>query len=324
MGLDPSAEKKAQKAAQSDTRLSNQNLVKTLIDQFDKRHLSRLKSGAQTRQVLERFVVSAWGERDVKTITRRDILDLLDDIVDSGRATTANRVKAHLSKFLNWCVERDILDISPALGVKAPAKEVSRVRFFSDDEIRWFWLACERAGEPWEAFGKTLLLTGQRRQEVARMTTAELNDHTWHLSGDRTKNGRNHDVPLSSAVAEVLFKKAQIDSPSGFVFTTNGVSPIQGFSQAKKRIARYMNEIAEAERNEPVEIPRWGFHDLRRTVATGMARIGIPVRVTEAVLNHVSGTGGGIVAVYQRHDYAEEKRQALNAWSQYVIDLIEA
>jgi len=83
-----------------------------------------------------------------------------------------------------------------------------------------------------------------------------------------------------------------------------------------------MAGIASKERGEPVEIPRWTFHDLRRTAATGMARLGISVRVTEAVLNHISGTGGGIVAVYQRHDYADEKRQALEAWGRFVLSLI--
>jgi integrase len=84
-----------------------------------------------------------------------------------------------------------------------------------------------------------------------------------------------------------------------------------------------MSEIASAEVGAAVTIPHWTFHDLRRTCATGMARLGIPVRVTEAVLNHVSGTGGGIVAVYQRHDYADEKRQALDAWARLVGELLK-
>lgn len=105
--------------------------------------------------------------------------------------------------------------------------------------------------------------------------------------------------------------------------TTTGTSPVSGLGRAMKHLAEGMAKAAAKERGEPVEIPHWTWHDLRRTAATGMARLGIPVRITEAALNHVSGPGGGIVAVYQRHDYADEKRQALEAWAWFVAELVE-
>ena len=98
---------------------------------------------------------------------------------------------------------------------------------------------------------------------------------------------------------------------------------MQGFHKGREHIAKAMEAIAANDIGEGIEIPHWGFHDLRRTAATGMARLGTPVRVTEAVLNHISVTGGGIVAVYQRHDYAGEKAQALEAWGRYVLTLLE-
>lgn len=107
------------------------------------------------------------------------------------------------------------------------------------------------------------------------------------------------------------------------MFTTTGESPVSGFHKGRHHIAKRMAEIAADEAGEAVEIPHWTFHDLRRTAATGMARLGIPVRVTEAVLNHVSGTAAGIVSVYQRHDYADEKRAALDAWARLVCELVE-
>ncbi len=155
------------------------------------------------------------------------------------------------------------------------------------------------------------------------MTDAELAGDLWRLSADRTKNGRAHDVPISEAVRDILAGVERVKGGAGLYHTTTGETPLSGFDKGRDRIAKRMEEIAAKERGEPVVIPRWTFHDLRRTCATGMARLGMPVRVTEAVLNHVSGTGGGIVAVYQRHDFADEKRQALDAWARFVADLVE-
>lgn len=304
-------------------KVAERNTVKALVQEFDKRYLSKLKSGDHARQFLERFTVKAWGERDIATITKDDLLELLDGIADSGREVTANRVLAHTRKFLNWCVERNVLAVSPAIGVKPVTKEESRDRVLTDDEIKLFWRACDATGQPWGPFGKLLLLTGQRLNEVAQMTDAEIRGDTWHLSRDRTKNGRAHDVPLSQAARDVLEGMARIKSRAGYIHTTNGTSPVQGFHKAREAIAAKMAELAADDAGEVVEIAPWTFHDLRRTCATGLARLGVPVRVTEAVLNHVSGTGGGIVSVYQRHDYADEKRDALEAWGRYVLALVE-
>lgn len=325
-GRDPAEEVKAAKAPKVPKAEDNRNKVTTLIGQFAKRHLKGLKSGDVVKRELDRFVVATWGDRDIHSITKRDVIDLLDGIADSGRVVTANRIRAYLNKFLNWCVERDILPISPATGVKPVAKETSRDRVLTDDEIRWFWQACDAEGFPWGPLGKVLLLTGQRLNEAAQMSDGEIRGKVWHLSTDRTKNARAHDVPLSDAVQAVLNAVPRVADEKGvvrFVFTTTATTPISGFHKGRQHLADKMGEVAAKERGQPVEIPHWTFHDLRRTAATGMARLGIAVRVTEAVLNHVSGTGGGIVAVYQRHDYADEKRAALDAWSRMVLSLVE-
>lgn len=319
-GRDPAGEVRAAKAPKTE---KERDKVRVLFEQYGKRHLASLKSGDVVRRELDRFVVKEWGERDIHDIAKRDVIDLLDGIADSGRVVTANRIRAYLSKFLNWCVERDILPMSPATGVKPAAKETSRDRVLTDDEIRWFWTACEAEGFPWGPLGKVLLLTGQRLNEAAQITEGEIRGDLWHLSADRTKNGRAHDVPLSQPVLDALAGVDSVPGRPGFIFTTTGSSPVSGFFKARASLAEAMEKAAEKERGRAVDIPRWTFHDLRRTCATGMARLGIPVRVTEAVLNHVSGTGGGIVAVYQRHDYADEKRQALEAWARFVGELVE-
>ncbi|TGN58589.1 site-specific integrase [Paracoccus liaowanqingii] len=319
-GRDPAEEVKAARAPKPE---DDRDKIKILIVQYHKRHLSGLKSGDMVRRELDRFVVAAWGERNIQSITKRDVIELLDGIADSGRVVTANRIRAYLNKFLNWAVERDILPISPATGIKPVSKEVSRDRVLTADEIRWFWAACEAEAFPWGPLGQMLLLTGQRLNEVAQMTDGEIRGTLWHLPSLRTKNARAHDIPLSDAAQAVLAGVERVRNGSGYVFTTNAKTPVSGFHKARIHIAEHMEAIASEERGEAVTIPKWGFHDLRRTAATGMARLGIPVRVTEAVLNHVSGTGGGIVAVYQRHDYADEKRQALEAWGRSVKLLVE-
>lgn len=322
LGDDPGAAKRASKAARIEAQLSERDHFRSLFEVYKRRRLSQLKAGSTVVLVLEKHVLPQWGARKVQDIVRRDVIELLDSIVDGGRAVTANRVRAYLSAFFGWCVEREVIEVSPVVGTKPPAPEGSRARVLTDDEIRWLWRASDDVGQPFGPFAKLLLLTGQRRGEVAGMVEAEIGDDVWRLSGQRTKNGRAHVVPLSDTSKDVLASVERIGS-RGYLFTTSGSSPISGFTKGHARILKRMSEIAAEEAGELVEIPRWTFHDLRRTCATGMARIGIPVRVTEAVLNHVSGTGGGIVAVYQLHDYADEKRAALDAWARFVAGLVD-
>lgn len=321
-GRDPAAELRAAKAPrQPDAR----DMVSALVGQYDKRHLSSLRSGADVRKSLDLYVIPKWGEREIRSITRRDVMDLLDGLMDEGKATTANRVKAYLSGFFNWCAAREVIEVPPTLNVKAPAKENARDRVLTDDEIRWLWAACEAQGFPWGDLARLLLLTGQRLNEVIRLTDAELQGDLWRLTADRTKNGRAHDVPLSAAARALLDGITRIADKEGrvrFILTTTGITPVSGVTKGRNHLHEAMEQIATKERGEPVKIPHWTLHDLRRTAATGMARLGIPVRVTEAVLNHAGGTGGGIVAVYQRHDYADEKRQALEAWAGFVAQLV--
>lgn len=150
------------------------------------------------------------------------------------------------------------------------------------------------------------------------MTEDEIAGDVWQLPAERTKNGRPHVVPLSPAARAILEEAPVIAPPPGrdrLIFTTTGAAPVSGWTRARNRLHAAMEAAAAQERGEPVEVPRWTLHDLRRTCATGLARLGTPVHVTEAVLNHISGTRAGIVSVYQLHDYADEKRRSLEAWA---------
>jgi integrase len=317
LGNDPFEVRRAKREAQSAE--ADCDTLAALVEDYSKRHLSRLKRGHDTKSSLDRYVVSRWSSREVQTITRREIRELMDDIADEGKHVTANRIRTRLSAFFNWCIERDLLEHNPVIGTKR-LREKSRDRILSDNEIRWFWHACEDVGEPWGVLGRILLLTGQRRSEVAHMSDTEFAGDVWTLPAGRSKNGRTHELPLPKTVLDIIFREPRVVSAAGFLFTTNGNTPVSGFSKGRRQISDRMAEIAAEERGEQVEIHHWTFHDLRRTASTGMTKIGISVAHVEAVLNHVSGSRAGVAGIYNRHAYREEKRQALEAWASEVVE----
>jgi integrase len=222
----------------------------------------------------------------------------------------ANRVYKITRRMFGWAIEHDLAAASPCVGMKAPFPETARDRVLTDHELLLIWQAAGELGGPGGLLVQLLTLTGQRRSEVAGMTWAELDldQGTWTLPAVRVKTGKLHAVPLSGAVLELLQAAPRIGA---FVVSMTGARPVSGFSEIKDGIAALL----------PPDMPAWVFHDLRRTAATGMARLGIGLPVIEKVLNHASGSFGGIVGVYQRHDFANEKRAALDAWARHVTGL---
>ena len=262
-------------------------------------------------------IAARWSGRTVSEITRRDVIELLDETVDRGATTMANRELAAVRRMFGWCTERGIVEASPCAGVRAPVPERSRDQLLSDDEIKIFWIGADAIGWPFGPLFKLLLLTGQRRDEVGEMRWREIDNDgpLWALPRERVKAGRAHDVPLSDAALAILMALPRVSGRSGYVFTTNGVVPVSGWSRAKDRLDKAMADAGMT--GEP-----WRLHDLRRTAASGMARLGINLPVIERVLNHVSGSFGGIVGVYQRHEFSDEKRRALDSWGAHVERLV--
>jgi integrase len=176
---------------------------------------------------------------------------------------------------------------------------------------------------------RLLLLTGQRRTEVAALQWRELKEKgtLWVIPASRTKNGLEHHLPLSQAAQAIVAKAPRI-AHCEYLFTTNGTRPVSGYSGAKARLDALMLEIARDDARkagqdpEAVALPAWRLHDLRRSVASNLARLGINLPVIEKVLNHTSGSFAGIVGVYQRHSFSQEKAQALEAWARYVDTLV--
>jgi integrase len=305
-GRDPGREKALARTAIPDT-------VEAIVMQFVELHCRRMnkpRTLATTQQLLDLHVLPRWRKRLVKTITRRDVINLLDGLVASGRPVAANRVLTAVRKLFNWAMERDILAVSPCAGVRAPTPEISRDRVLSDDELHAIWLAASRLGGPFGALIKLLMLTGQRRTEVARMSWSEvdLEARLWTLPKERTKNSRSHDVPLSEPVIAIL---QSLPRTGDFVLSVSGRTPVSNYGANKSRLDALL----------PADMPAWVLHDLRRSAASGMARLGVSLPAIEKVLGHVSGSFAGVVGIYQRHDFAGEKRRALELWGRHILAL---
>lgn len=319
-GRDPSGEKQAKAI---ETARSDRDRFAQVVELFLRRHASRNRRSGDVAAMFRREVMDKWGERQIQTIAKRDVIDVLDAVVDRGSPVTANRLRAHLNTLFNWAKGRDIVQVNPLDGIKPPAPEKPRDRVLTREEIIWFWEASSAMGYPFGSLYRVLLLTGQRLREVAEMTWQEIDGGNWTLPASRSKNGDQHIVPLSPEVVAVLKAVPRLGR---FVFTTTGLSPVSGFTRAKTRVDGLMADAASRQRSEAdatVVIPPFTIHDLRRTAATGMAGLSFPPHVVEAVLNHRSGTRRGVAGVYNRFDYAQEKRDALEGWARNVMALVE-
>ena len=283
--------------------------VEDAVAQFLERHGKnyRPKPRSEAERLLRLHVVGNWGRRKLEEITRADVRAMVARI---EAPVAANRVHSIVRKLFNWAVENDLIVNSPVAGLKAPHAETSRDRVLTDDELRRVWQAAERLGPLNGAVVRLLVLTGQRRNEVAHMQWGELDleKRLWTLPRERVKNDRRHEVPLSSQAVATIQALPRISDR--FVFSTNAESPVNDFGKNKGRL------------DELSGVSDWVLHDLRRTVASGMARLGISLAVIEKVLNHASGSFAGIVGVYQRHEFAEEKRAALEKWAEHVERLV--
>ncbi len=299
----------------------------------------------ETRRNFENHVLPRWKDRTLEEITRRDVIRLLDAIAayeapegrqpktkqkrPPGGPIAANRVLAAVRAMFNWALRRGLVEVNPCTLVERPGEEASRERILSAAEMQELWLAFAGQGHPFGPFFQIALLTGQRRTEIARMRweSLDLTAGTWTLDAAETKAGRAHVVPLSPAAVAIIQSvprktKTMVDKkqvPSPWVFTSDGGAPISGFSRAKEQVdTRVKKTRIEAKITD--DMPSWGIHDLRRTAATEMGRLGTPEFVIAKVLNHASK---GITGqVYNRYEYLAEKKHALEQWGVYLERLV--
>jgi len=283
-------------------------MLNEVFEEWMARDQVKNRSVADVRNGMTKHALPALRSMPINAIRKADVLRLIDKIVDSGSPVQANRVLAYLRRLFNWCVERDLIADNPATGVKAPAKEVSRERVLSLDELKNVLVAAQSIGYPWGPLVEILVYTGQRLDEVAQSTWGELDldSQVWALSGSRTKNGRPHVVHLSDAAMSTISAVPQVDGQA-WLFSTSGRGPVKGFSKAKAKL------------DEESGVTNWTFHDLRRTFATFTTeKLNISPVVIDKVLNHTSGAVKGIAAVYQRGEYLDQRKTAMDAWAVFL------
>jgi integrase len=344
LGRDPFAEREAELQAQRDAQLAavaseraaerrEKETFAAQLDLYVERRLGRRRSAGEAERLLRHGPLAAWGPRHVAEVRRSDVAELLESIGQRSPAV-ARSTYAELRPFFAWCAERDLIAGSPCASITAPPRPEARDRVLSDDELRLIWLGAERLGFPFGHVLQLLMLTGQRRAEVAGMTWAELDltAATWRIPAERAKNKQAHEIDLSPQALAVVNKVSQLGAHL-FPARPNGEDGeaehgVRGFSATKRKLDAVIEELrcrdAEEAGVEPPDesLTPWRIHDLRRTAATGMAAMGFPPHVVERVLNHVSGTQSGLVGVYQRHDYRKERKAALEAWGARVASIV--
>ncbi len=303
-GTDPAAHRRGLQGGSKDTF---EGVAGLFLDRYAREHQ---RNPERTEYLLEKYVTPEWKGRKLESIGRADAALLVDGIAEGGAPIMANRVLTVIKKLFGWAVARGLLEANPAAGVLAPGKETARDRVLTDTELKAVWEACEGLGYPFGPLFRLLVLTGQRRDEVARMAWPSIEDGAWTLPRGITKSDRLHVVPLSGMAAETIEAIPQIEGCDLLFPSRNGTDrPVSGFGRAKRQL------------DTTSGVGGWRLHDLRRTVASGLARIQTPPHVIEAVLNHRSGTISGVAAVYNRYSYLDEKRQALEAWARHVAGL---
>ena len=321
-GIDPiEKERQERKAAGDDSRT-----YRFAVTKFIKMHISKQTPRGQkeSRRPLERLLPE-WGYRNVADIGRLEIIDLRDRLEEEGKPYAAERTVTELKRFFRWCVDHGKLDASPAALVASPfakGERKSRDRKLDEQEIAVLWPAFEVMAYPFGHYLKSLLVTGQRRSEVATMRWSEidLDKQLWTIPKEKTKSKREHDVALSGLAMEILGSCPRFNA-GDFVFSsTGGSKPISGFSRIKKTADAKAKELGEKASN--LTVKNWRLHDFRRTVTTMLAEIGIKPHILGGVINHSPGSLHGVTAVYNRYQYLPEKKHALEAWGRKLETII--
>jgi len=296
-----------------------------LVDAWEKaRKGDRRASYLRTATAALRRHFGGWQDRPASSITTVEAARALDRIKDQAGAIAANRALSYARAAYGWAVKRQTLTANPFQGIERPAREAARDRVLATEEIGAIYRACRPLPAPYGAFVRVLLLTLQRREEVASLRWDELSSDlaTWTLPAERAKNHRQHVVHLSAPVRDILAAQPRRrDCP--FVFPATSGNPVSAFSLAKRKLdAAIAAERAEAGQ-EPATPPAWTMHDFRRAGVTALANMGFPRHVADRLLNHVQGTIRGVAATYQRAAFLNERKAALDAWGDHVLAAAE-
>jgi integrase len=304
-GADPAGEKRAQRKA------APRNTVRAVAEDWLKRDQAANRSFAEVQRNLARDVLPAIGDKPIVELRKRDVIELIDTIADRGSLIMANRTLRIVKRMLTWAAGRDIVESNVAAYVEPPADEPRRDRVLSDAELVEVWQAADGMGGTYGAGVKLLTLTAARRDEIFDLHEDELDLEAAaiRLPAARAKTKKGRGIPLSPQAVAILAALPRLAGP--YLLSATGERPRGDFARQK----RYLDARLPG-------MPPWVIHDLRRSCATGMQRLGARLETIEAVLGHVSGSRRGVVGIYQRHGFETEARQALEAWGRHVEGLV--
>ena len=302
LGVDP-------RDAKQDKLSKQQMTVDRMVGEFITRYAKpKNSSWKQAENNLKLYLLGELGNRSIHEVKRQDIHLILDDLVEQGKNTAANRALAHIRKFFGWLVERGYLEHSPADHIKPRHEEQERERVLTDEEIRSIWNAADAMSGPYSAWLKLCFLCGQRRLETASLRRSQIIDGCWHLSGADTKNKQLHIIPLSHQAMAIVDELLNQDGEYLIKTGRTGDKPVNGFSKAKVQLDRYSG------------LSDWKIHDIRRTVATNLSKLGVDRFLLQRVMNH---TDKSVTKIYDRYSYLDEKREALQKWADKLDDIVQ-
>ena len=314
---DPAAEMAAKRAEAVKAARADKNTVDAVLDTFVSRHVKNLRSADQVERAFDVYVRPRIGSKSIYEVRRSDIVEMLDQIEDQNGPVMADRVLAHVRKAFNWQAIRDEQFTPPIVRGMARTKpaERARDRVLADDEIRAVWAALDddTLPKPFRSLIRLLLLTAQRRDEVAKMHSDEITGDLWTIPPERYKTGVAGVVPLTPDALKWIGKG------DGFLISsTGGKKPFSGYSKGKAALEKVIAKQRKAAGQKP--IPNWTLHDLRRTARTLMSRAGVADDIGERVIGHKIG---GVRGVYDRHSYIDEKRAALGKLAALVRQILD-
>lgn len=306
-GFDPAASKAK----------ARRTTVEVVYSQYDDLRVSRFSEGHQvrTRGIFRSEVIPKLGEKPIGAMTRSDVRSLTDRKLVTGKKAMANNIHRAMSAFLSWCVDREFIEVNPLYGSDLPHRHRSRDRYLTREELVIIWRACDQLDPRWRAAIRLLILTGQRRSEVLGAEISEFNlvSRSWTIPPERSKNGFAHTVHLSPLALATIEEVPRIKGQQ-FLFqsyTTRQPRPVTETNSSIRKLKGL------------VPVSNWRLHDLRRSVATHMAKRQVQPHIIEVVLNHRSGFRGGVGAIYNRYQYDKEARDALDLWANTLKGWIE-
>lgn len=288
-----------------------------LAEEFKSKYLPTLRETTRSEyeRIIDNELVPKLGTYELPDITKHEVISLLDYKAFKDKSPTmANRIRARLSKVFNFAISRGLAEFNPVSQTpKYKHGENKRDRFYDQDEIRRIWNAALLQNEPGRSIIMMLFYTGQRVGETKKMKKSMIKDGIWTIPPADAKNASLHEVPLSDQAVNVINQLEPLSEKCDFVFESpvNNGQPIKSLKRVKENIQKISG------------VTDFRLHDIRRTVTTYMAKLNINRTVLEKVLNQNLNRGGNrVISIYDRHDYFQEKKEAINAWTEYLMQIL--